>query len=74
MQIQRGTGTDWHERLAKSTWISVLKYDWTRDKKYEDRRGVKLVSYLSPILLILYSKYLTKEASKCLETSKYEDN
>jgi len=62
MQIQRGTGIGWHERLANSTWISVLKFDWTRDKKCEDRRGIRLVSYLSPVLLNLYSKYLTKEA------------
>ena len=61
MQMQKGTGIDWHERLANSMWIRVLKYDWTRDKKCEDRRGVRQVSYLSPILLNLYSKYLTKE-------------
>jgi len=57
MQIQRGTGTDWHERLANSTWISVIGQE-TRSVKI----GVRLVSYLSPIVLNLYSKYLTKEA------------
>jgi hypothetical protein len=52
------------------------KLDQEQTKKVKTGRGVRQGCCLSPILLNLFSEYITKEVLKllkALETPKYED-
>ena len=88
MQILKGTGTDWRERrltgnlyMAQSVKVRLNRGE-TRSVKIG--RGVRQGCSLSPVLLNLYSEYLTKEAlegfgdfkigGQIIHTVKYADD
>ena len=87
MQILRGTGIDWHERILISNLYMAqsvkvrLHQGETRSVKIG--RGVRQGCCLSPILFNLYSECLTKEAlegfgdfkigGQIINTLKYAD-
>jgi hypothetical protein len=66
MQILKGTGIDWRERILITKLYmeqSVeLRLDQGETRSVKIGRGVRKGYCLSPIMFNLYSEYLTKEA------------
>jgi len=66
MQILKGTGIDWRERrLISNLYVAQsvkVRLDRGETRSVKIGRSVRQGCYLSPILSIVYSEYLTKVA------------
>jgi len=88
MQILKGTGTDWREiRLTSNVYMAQsvkVRMNRGETRSVKIGRGVRQGCSLSPVLLNLYSEYLTKEAlegfgdfkigGQIIHTVKYADD
>jgi hypothetical protein len=66
MQILKGTGIEWRERISISKlymdWSVKLKLDQGKARSVKTVRTVRQRCCLSPILLDVYSGYFIKES------------
>jgi hypothetical protein len=74
MEIFKKTGTDWRERrLISELYMDQsvkMRLDQWATKSDKIGRGVRQGCCLSPLLLNLYSEYVTRKLLKGLETSR----